>query len=633
MKPPIENVPQCLRDLPQWVCWRYVERHGKRTKVPINARTGRNASAVDAATWTTFEAAHEAYLRADSLAGIGFVLTKDDPFAGVDLDRCLDESGKLIWGQDIIEQLDTYTEISPSGRGVKLFLRATKPAFAKCRRDRFGADGTGELELYDQARFFCVTGHPLAHTRTQVADRQLELDAICARLWPNVGPQETEQKLEATIIAAGDHSACLQSMLAMRLVDKNDGSYRLFSAGCRCVEHNLSDADAVACLRAYERYRPFPRPWSDAEIVKRLRDAERHCRRGAAAPVTIVTPSCKDVEELLMKNPDLRPPIIHGLLRRGETMNGIAASKMGKSWLIYDLAMAIVTGRSWLDTFQTEPGNVLILDNELHTETLANRIPRVAEARGIPITKLYKRMYVEPLRGKLRDIFSLAPYFQALQPGFFQVIVLDAFYRFLPKDIDENSNSSLTDVYNQLDSYADQLGCAFVLVHHASKGTQSGKSVTDVGAGAGSLSRATDTHLILRPHEQDSVVVMEAVVRSFPPIAPRCLRWTFPVWTPDDLLDPRALRSDYPRRPKRADDGKPANEWDAERIAELASESPAQMLTLIAPAIAAGLSERKAKSLVRQAEAAGLLFRWTLGPSLPVEFATVPQNPILAKAS
>lgn len=68
LKPPIENVPQCLRDVPQWVCWRYVERHGKRTKVPIDARTGRNASAVEASTWAPFEMAHEAFLRADSLA-------------------------------------------------------------------------------------------------------------------------------------------------------------------------------------------------------------------------------------------------------------------------------------------------------------------------------------------------------------------------------------------------------------------------------------------------------------------------------------------------------------------------------------------------------------------------------------
>lgn len=114
-KPPIENVPQCLRDRPQWVCWRFIERDGKRTKVPIDARTGRHASATDAATWTTFGAAHEAYLRSETLAGVGFVFAKDDPFAGVDIDRCLDDQGKFIWGREIVDEFSTYAEISPSG--------------------------------------------------------------------------------------------------------------------------------------------------------------------------------------------------------------------------------------------------------------------------------------------------------------------------------------------------------------------------------------------------------------------------------------------------------------------------------------------------------------------------------------
>jgi RecA-family ATPase len=67
--------------------------------------------------------------------------------------------------------------------------------------------------------------------------------------------------------------------------------------------------------------------------------------------------------------------------------------------------------------------------------------------------------------------------------------------------VSENDNASMAAVYNAIDRYADRLGCCFVAIHHASKGSQAEKSVTDVGAGAGSMSRAADTHLILRPHE------------------------------------------------------------------------------------------------------------------------------------
>ena len=59
----------------------------------------------------------------------------------------------------------------------------------------------------------------------------------------------------------------------------------------------------------------------------------------------------------------------------------------------------------------------------------------------------------------------------------------------------------MTEIMNALDSHAERLDCAFINIHHSSKGDQSNKSVTDVGAGAGVLSRAVDTHITLRPHE------------------------------------------------------------------------------------------------------------------------------------
>jgi len=632
---PVDQIPQCLRDREQWVCWKSIERDGKRTKKPLDAKTGLPASATDARTWSPFPTAYRAYRHNAGITGVGYVFAADDPFAGVDVDNCLDAAGNFTWGREIVESLATYTEVSPSGRGVKLFLRASKPAFAKCRRDGFGPDGQGGLELYDRARFFVVTGRTLPEAPTEVANRQTELEALCRRLWPiqDAGvPQSREAAPRSDALAH-----CLQAMLAMRLVDHNDGSYRLFSACCRCVEHDLSDADALACLRAYEQQQPFPTRWTDAEILRRLRDAERHGQRGVALALVTkrVTPACKSVGQLLADYPQLRQPVIHGLLRVGESMNVIAPSKTGKSWMVTDLALTVATGRAWLETFATEPGNVLVLDNELHAETSASRIPKVALARNIGLHEIAETVFIDNLRGRLSDIFSLQPYFQALQPGYFKIIILDAFYRFLPKDADEKSNANLTDIYNQLDSYAATLGCSFVLVHHASKGDQSGKSITDVGAGAGSQARATDTHLILRPHQEPGAVVLDAAVRSWPPQASRCLRWTFPVWTPDDGLDPTALRTQRPKRRAQstAHDPPTAPAWTPERLAdELASETPIATQALLDAAVESGVSMRRARLLLRQAEAAGLVHRWSYGSNRPVEYATVPQEVISSQA-
>lgn len=132
----------------------------------------------------------------------------------------------------------------------------------------------------------------------------------------------------------------------------------------------------------------------------------------------------RSIEELVRVYPELRPPVIHGLLRCGESANIIAPPKTGKSWLASDLAIAVASGRPWLDCFPTEPGDVLIIDNELHGETSANRVPRVAAARSVPWDEYKHGVFIENLRGKLRDIHAMAGYFQTLEPGRYQVIVL-----------------------------------------------------------------------------------------------------------------------------------------------------------------------------------------------------------------
>ena len=77
------------------------------------------------------------------------------------------------------------------------------------------------------------------------------------------------------------------------------------------------------------------------------------------------------IADLIELNPEMRPVVIEGILRRGETCNIIAAAKAGKTYLVYLLAWCIVTGIRWL-SHEVKKGRVLIIDNELHPETLSN---------------------------------------------------------------------------------------------------------------------------------------------------------------------------------------------------------------------------------------------------------------------
>ena len=154
------------------------------------------------------------------------------------------------------------------------------------------------------------------------------------------------------------------------------------------------------------------------------------------------------------------------------------------------------------------------------------------------------------------------------------------------------------------------------------------------------MSRSTDTHLILRPHEETDCVVLDAVVRSWPPIQPRVLRWTFPVWALDDSLDPAALRPDRPRRKAKTDSESDSSSkaveppWDALRfVAEFVTEIPIPKVALVETATTAGLSERKANKLLRQAEQSGLIHRWKYGSNLPIRFAKVPRDSDLGRGA
>ena len=221
--------------------------------------------------------------------------------------------------------------------------------------------------------------------------------------------------------------------------------------------------------------------------------------------------------QLLSTHNRLKPPLIHGVLRRGETMNVVAAPKVGKSWLVLDMALAIANGAHWLDTYRCQQGRVLLIDNELHPETSADRLGKVLRARHLQATDLGDHLHILNLRGRLLGLDQLAEYLAQFEPGYFSAIIIDAWYRAIPQGTDENDNGGIARLYNLIDRSAAQLESSFILIHHTSKGNQAGKSVTDVGSGAGSQSRAADVHMGLRAHKEPGAIVLDAAVRSWKP--------------------------------------------------------------------------------------------------------------------
>jgi hypothetical protein len=163
-----EGIPDELKTCRSWVCY-----DNNEDKVPMVAlkRGWRRASSTNPDTWRTYNEAVAA-LETGRYAGIGRVITPDDPFVGVDIDGCRDpESGQIDErGLKILSLLDSYSEVSPSSKGVKVWVRAELPqAFIKPR-----------LEIYPKSRYFTVTGQFLSQFLTTLQERQEPLEVIIA---------------------------------------------------------------------------------------------------------------------------------------------------------------------------------------------------------------------------------------------------------------------------------------------------------------------------------------------------------------------------------------------------------------------------------------------------------------------
>ena len=148
----------------QWVCF-------DTEKVPYNPSTGQPAKANDPATWGTYEQAMHAWRsNPEKYAGIGREFVRKQNLTSIDLDKCIDEGQIAPWAQAEIERLNSYTDISPSGRGVHIWVHGIIPSNLGPNKPE--PDG---IEMYDHSRYFTWTGKHLNGTPTTIENRQVEL--------------------------------------------------------------------------------------------------------------------------------------------------------------------------------------------------------------------------------------------------------------------------------------------------------------------------------------------------------------------------------------------------------------------------------------------------------------------------
>ena len=209
--PDLSNVPAELRSYKNFVGWKYEELKKKDETVKISkvpyvvGDHGRHASSTNPATWTTYAEASE---HACNFNGIGFSV-HETPFCGFDFDHCRNKQTGEIQERfrRYIQKLNSYTEVTPSGEGVRVWVIGTLSVAA---RNEFRFTDESSVEIYDSGRYFTLTGNHLEGTPVDI--RVVDIRAIHLEITADLKQDEAgedeageEERLERIVAGTPAH--------------------------------------------------------------------------------------------------------------------------------------------------------------------------------------------------------------------------------------------------------------------------------------------------------------------------------------------------------------------------------------------------------------------------------------------
>lgn len=502
-----DSIPDELKAYPQFVVWKYEDRDGhKRAKVPYSPLTFRRASVDDAATWSTY---NDAVNNCADFSGIGFVLTGNDPYTFIDLDDYEGDDDVLKKQQFLVTTFDSYTELSPSTKGVHVIVKGTVSAGRR----------RGKFEIYSSSRFMTMTGN--VYLDKPVRESQALIDT----LWTEMGgasPAGNQSYIDSP------QTSNDQELIARAVNAKNSEKFiSLVQGQWLNVYPSQSEADfaLINMLCFYSSNdEQVRRMFRDSELGKRDKAKRDEYLDGMILRIRGEKLRDPDISEIV-KNFGRFPPgpkpsstttgaellartfapirwAIHELIPQGVTLL-IGAPKLGKSWLCLQVGIAISGAVPlWNARAAEAQGEVLALCLEDNDRRLHDRLSRLlpsmmqSELMGDMRTPSVDRLHfaTEWPRADQGGVAKLDEWLTARPET--RLVLIDTLARFRATDDARLPPYQRdTNAIAELQALANRHGCAIVLVHHTRK-DNTGDALDSI-SGTNGLAGAADASLIL----------------------------------------------------------------------------------------------------------------------------------------
>ena len=549
----VAGIPASMLDTPRWAPWRAVWNAKKKKYDKIPHRADRPASGLSNKSikwWASFHTAMGAYQQnPDRFAGVGYLMTGAHDLIAVDLDHCVQDGDIAPWAAEVVAKLDSYTEISPSGTGLRVMVEGT------LERDWVNHDVGIEVYGGGDARFVTITGAKLPGSPSRVRKpRPGTMDQITARYRKVKADANIEDlHLPALLpaddlpeIAELDIPAYARNFLLEGPTPGQDRSQALFACSIALNQAGLEPVVILSILESNDyamevaldhRRQDYDKAirylWKDhcragkarADGLKQLTLDEFDQMEGQEPTAKVETPVAEggcslddfDVveepelsDEELLAGPaasrDLAPvklprftPIklgqfmqrkrtswlIKGLLPRTGLAVIYGASSSGKTFFTFDLSGAVARGHDWRDT-RVQQGRVVYVVAE-GVEGFRGRVEAYCTFHDLDPDAV--ELLVVPVAPNLLDKSDIKELVQALlKVGPVAMIVVDTYARAMAGG-NENDAKDTGLAVAHCDLLARKFNALVVLVHH------SGKDAAKGARGSGALRAAADLEI------------------------------------------------------------------------------------------------------------------------------------------